>query len=71
MGPLGFAGIFLLVILLLLLGYSAWSDGGTDDIPDKLKGIIVLAGLLGIFLILMDNLWFIFPWPERVISLLC
>lgn len=66
MGSFTLAGVFFLVMALLLLAYSARSEEEMDNIPGKFKGIYTFLVLLGIFLILMDNAgrFFPYPWPS-------
>jgi hypothetical protein len=64
MGSFTFAGIFFLVMALLLFCYSVRSGGGTDNTLGKFKAIYVLLVLFGIFLIVMDNADLIFPYRD-------
>jgi len=63
MGSFTLAGVFFLVVALLLLGYSARSEEEMNNIPGKFKGIYAFLILLGIFLIVMDNAGKFFPYP--------
>jgi membrane-bound ClpP family serine protease len=63
MGIFTLAGVFFLVIALILLGYSSRSQEEMNNIPSRFKGIYAFLILLGIFLIAMDNLDRIFPYP--------
>jgi len=63
MGSFTLAGVFFLVVALLLLAYSARSEEEMNNIPGKFKGIFAFLVLLGIILIVMDNLDRLFPFP--------
>jgi hypothetical protein len=63
MGIFTLAGVFFLVIALILLGYSSRSEEEMNNIPSRFKGIYAFLILLGISLIVMDNLDRIFPYP--------
>jgi hypothetical protein len=62
MGIFTLAGVFFLVIALILLGYSSRSEEEMNNIPSRFKGIYAFLILLGISLIVMDNLDRIFPY---------